>query len=456
MPLKYKPYYYFVLCAILFVSFLSCGNDDTTVDQINNDPGPTGFLGEIDWVKTFGGSNDDVAVSIVQSNDGEYAIVGSTKSTDGDITDKNTSDSDYWLIKLTPGGEIVWTKTYGGSADDVATNIKITSDGGYIISGHSRSNDGDVSGNEGSHDYWVVKINSTGDIQWENNFGFSGVDQAFNVIEIKDGGYFVTGVLDVVASGGQGNEGRSGLHDGGVFWGIKLDSNGNSIWKRYFGGTKDDSSQDVIETSDSGFLLVGFSESIDGDITDNKGSYDFWVVKINSNGQKIWAKSFGGSETDKSYAVTKTSNGDYIIVGDTRSTDQDVTSPLGNADVWIVRFNESNGNIIWEKTYGGTEFESAKSITNLSNGKFLITGNSRSTNGNISNNIGLNDAWIFIIDENGNLEYERTVGGTNLDFANHAIETTNNKLIIVGNTDSDDVDILKNKGGKDVLIIKIK
>ncbi|KAA3625081.1 MAG: hypothetical protein DWP94_01785 [Flavobacterium sp.] len=456
-----KRYLTYALAIIFMCGFHACKKDEGTAppDGTTDDDNPPvggNFEGVIEYVKTYGGSNEDEAVDVVQANDGGYVMVGTTSSNDGDITDKTTTDPDYWVLKVNAAGEKQWSKTYGGTSPDRATGIVKTTDGGYILSGHSRSNDGDVGGNEGFHDYWIVKINSVGDIQWETNFGFSGSDQALNIIQTSDGGYFATGFLDVSASGGMGNDGRNPEHGVGEYWGIKMDANGNKIWRRYFGGSNNDRSYDVVQTDDGGFLMIGASESDDFDKLDPKGSYDFWVVKVSAGGDNVWSKSFGGSEIDVAYGVTQTTDGNYMIVGDTRSTDQDVTNPLGNADLWVVKFNKNNGAIIWQKTYGGTEFESARSVERLPNGTYLISGSTRSANGDVSMNIGQNDAWVLIINENGELQYQKTAGGTSLDFAEGAIQTTDNKLIVVGNTESNDIDITVNRGIKDLLLIKVK
>jgi len=440
---------------------VACGSDNSPVtdDTTNDDdPGPTStFLGELVWVKTFGGSEVDEAVGVVESNDGGYVVLGLTNSTDGDVDDRSSSidDYDYWVVKLNSNGEKQWTRSFGGTEDETATDIKKTSDGGYIISGYSRSNDGDVSGNEGFHDYWLLKIDASGNKIWDKNYGFNGSDKAFGVIQTKDGGYFATGFLDVNESGGQGNDNRA-AHSLGDYWGIKMDANGDRIWRRYFGGSHVDESKDVLQTSDDGFLLIGVSESSDFDITNARGGNDMWIVKVSQYGDLMWEKSFGGSEIDFGYAVTPTLDGNFIIVGDTRSSDQDVSTSLGNADLWAVKFNGSNGGLIWEKSFGGSLFESARGITRLSDGTYLITGNTRSNNGNVSNNYGLNDAWAIIIDDDGELVLEKTIGGSNLDFAIRSIETSDNQLIIVGNTESSDDDINVNKGKKDFVIIKMK
>ncbi len=452
----------YIAIALLFATtvFVSCGSDD----DVEQEEPPIDLNGSIEYVKTFGGSGVDAAVDVVQATNGNYIIVGTTDSMDGDVTGKTTTDKDYWMLEVSPDGMLISNQTYGGSQDDIVNSISKTDDGGYIMSGYSRSNDGDVSGNEGFQDFWLVKTNNTGNIQWEKNFGFLGTDQATNVFETSTGNFFLTGFLDVTASNGEGNDATSGteiddtrtnLHGVGEYWGILLDATGNKIWRRYFGGSSNDRSNDAIETSDGGFLMTGASESSDFDITDDKGSYDFWAVRLDINGNLLWTKSFGGSEIDISYAIENTDDNGYLIVGDTRSSDKDVSNLYGNADIWAVKFNDE-GTIVWEQNYGGASFESARDIIKLSNGDFAIVGNSRSTSGDFSSNFGQNDIAVITIDANGNLKNSISAGGSNLDFADGVIETQDGALIVVGNTESSDNDVLQNKGSKDIIIIKIK
>jgi hypothetical protein len=437
---------------LLFFTLLivSCGKDD------GGDGPDQEINGDIDFVKTYGGSESDEAVSVVEAADGGFVILGTTRSSNGDITDKSGNDSDFWLLKITKTGEIVWSKTYGGSDDENAARITKTNDGGYLLSGYTTSNDGDVSGNEGFQDYWILKVDASGNILWDKNFGFAGSDQAYKAFQTTDGGYFITGFFDVSASGGAGNDLQRGVvHGVGEFWGIKLDANGNKEWRRYFGGTNNDRSYDAWQTADSGFLMTGTSESVDFDKIDPKGSYDYWAVRLTPSGDLVWTKSFGGAEIDNSYASLKTNDGNYIMVGDSRSSDQDVTSPRGNADAWMVKFDD-NGNKIWQKSFGGSQFDTTHSIVQRANGDYILAGHSRSSDGDLQSNNGVNDAWILVVDNNGALKFEKSVGGSGLDFASEAIETSDSKILAVGDSESNDLDIPLNQGSKDFLIIKLK
>jgi len=444
--------------AILLLSllFMACNKDEGEV--METEPTPIEYVGEIVWVKSLGGSGVDQANSIVATQDGNYIVAGTTYSNDGDVTGKTTTDADYWIVKISGTGTVLWDKTYGTEEDEIATHIANTSEGGYLVTGYSRGNNCGSNSNSGFHDYWLLKLNAEGEEEWCQNFGYGGSDQSFDAFETSDGGYFVTGYFDVSASGGEGNEDRSGaetLHGVGEYWCIKMDASGAFVWKRYFGGSNNDRSYKALEMPDGDFLLMGSSESEDFDITDSKGSYDFWAVKVAANGDKVWTKSFGGTGVDVGYGVAPTETGNYFLIGDTRSDDMDVSNNYGNADIWVVEMS-AGGMLLSEKSFGGSQFDTGKGIYPISNNNYLLSGSTRSNDQDISFNNGENDAWIGIMDANKNLIFEKSVGGSNLDFGEDAIEALDNTIILVGNTESDDGDIPVNKGLKDFLIVNIK
>ena len=436
-------------CFLILLIFIGCNSDNSVSIPV--------LTGEIEWQKTFGGSGDDIARGIIETSDSGYAIIGYTNSINGDITDKNLAENDFWVLKLDQNGNIEWQKTYGGSGDDKGRAIIQTNDGGYAITGPSMSSDGDGSQNQGFHDHWLVKLDSQGNIEWESSFGFAGHDHSRSLFQTNDGGYFIGGYLDVTASGGAGNETKTLKHGVGEFWAQKIDANGNLQWRRYFGGTNNDRIYKVLQAHDGNFLLVGSSESDDFDITNTNGSYDVWIIKMDTQGNKLWEKSFGGSGIDDGYAAVATNDGNYIIAATAISSDGLISSPKGNADVWLIKIND-NGELIWEKSFGGSAFDAAFAIAKSNSvfSSFVVAGNSKSNDGNLSNNQGENDFWILKIDTNGNLLFEKSLGGSGLDFAYGVTETFDGKIVVVGETESSDKDISSNKGGKDIWVVKIK
>jgi len=429
---------------LLSIVFFSCSEDEAVQQSSSS----------IEWVKTVGGSKNDQANSVINTQDGGYAILGFTQSNDGDITDKPNESFDYWVMKFSSNDALEWQKTYGGSLDDRGNQIIQTQDGGFLVVGESKSSDEDATLNAGSHDFWIVKLNSSGVIVWEKSFGYVGQDKANAVIQTSDNGYLITGVLDVTASGGAGNS-KAVFHAGGDYWAIKLSENGTTQWTKYFGGGLSEIPYDLIETPDNGFLLVGTSDSADVDIANNIGTYDFWVVKIDALGALVWEKSYGGSEIDEAFSITNTADGNYVIVGNTRSTDNDVSLNNGDADLWLIKI-APNGTLIWEKTIGGLSFDVGRSIVKTQDDGFLIAGSSRSVNGSLTTNNGQNDAWVVKVNANSGLEWQKTIGGSQVDFGLGAIELNDKKVILVGHSSSSDFDISDNKGFTDLLIAKIK
>ncbi|MBT8184805.1 MAG: hypothetical protein KJN76_08180, partial [Eudoraea sp.] len=269
----------------------------------------------VEWIRNYGGTGSETGQSVIATSDGGYAVLGYTNSTDGDILGKNLAVNDYWLLKLDADGSMEWNKTYGGSKDDRGLAVIQSSVGGYAIVGYAMSSDGDGSNNEGFHDNWILKLNSTGDIEWEKSFGFSGHDHSYDLVETADGGYFFVGFLDVVSSNGAGSTARGKsitAHGVGEFWGTRLDAEGNLIWRGYFGGSNNDRAHSVVQENDGGFIMAGFSESADSDISLAKGSYDFWVVKVDGKGELVWENSYGGSGIEVAYDIANTEDGAYV------------------------------------------------------------------------------------------------------------------------------------------------
>jgi len=408
----------------------------------------------LDWSKTFGGSQNDIAHSVIQTQDNHLVVFGYTGSSDGDIVDKTNDAYDYWLIKLDLEGNLIWSKTYGGSGEDKGEKVIETSDGGFAIVGFSKSSDGDASNNEGFHDNWILKLDGSGNILWEKSFGFAGHDHAYSVLQTNDGGFFMTGFLDVTASGGEGNSRiQNTRHGVGEFWCHKLDANGNIQWRKFFGGSSNDRSFDAVQADDGGFVITGFSESNDFDISNNQGSYDYWVIKLDVSGNLIWEKSIGGTEIDQSRGIVKTEDNAYIIAGNSFSTDGDISSNIGSSDFFLVKLND-RGAIVWKQNYGGSDFDYATSINKIRNG-FVVSGYSKSFDNQLTSNYGETDFWAITIDSDGGLIWQKNFGGSNMDLAFDSIETSEGAIIVVGETESTDNDIPDNKGLKDVLIVKI-
>ncbi|MGB5377861.1 hypothetical protein [Muriicola sp.] len=441
-------------CILIFMLF-SCSRDNGNQLPLVNAPN---FKGEVAWMYSFGGSGDDSPRSIIETTDGGFAIFGFSNSTDGDLAHKTTNVNDYWLLKIDAEGSPQWSKTYGGSKDDQGQAVIQTSDGGYAITGYAMSDDGDASNNEGFHDNWVLKLDSQGTIEWEQSFGFSGHDHSYDIVESEEGGLFFTGFLDITSAKADGYLDKSyslTRHGVGEFWGTRLNAQGELSWRKYYGGTNNDRAHAVVTAQDEGFVMAGFSESEDYDVSDPRGSYDFWVVKIGNEGELVWEHSYGGTGIDIAQDITKTENGGYVITGSTISTDGDISESHGESDVWVISI-DAQGALLWEQTYGGAGFDAAESIRTTRDGGFLISGNSKSTDQDLAENAGENDLWLLKIDAQGRIIWQQSFGGADLEFGFDALESKDGGLLLVGESNSTNFKSLQNKGGTDLILIKIE
>ena len=296
-------------------------------------------LGNISWQKSFGGSGNEWMESIVQTSDGGYIAVGRSNSTDGDIT-SNNGLGDAWVIKLDVSGNISWQKSFGGSDYDEATSIIELSNGTYVIAGSSASIDGDIVGNHGSKDFWIFKLDSFGNLIWSKLYGGSDFESPYGDIQsTTDGGFIVAGRTNSTNGNVIGNH---GLGDG---WIIKLDGMGNSEWQLCLGGSADDEIQRIRQKSNGGYLIAGTFYSNDGDISGNHGQDDCWIASIASNGAIEWQKSLGGTASDYARDIIETNNNEYFVLAESKSFNGDITQPLGSSDFWIVKLSNGTSNV---------------------------------------------------------------------------------------------------------------
>jgi len=339
----------------------------------------------------------------------------------GDKSDSlwgGTGDLDYWIVKVNASGVKEWDKDFGGTETDYLTDIKQTTDGGYIVGGNSRS---PISGNKSQpvwggmfNDYWILKLDSTGTIQWEKTYGGMLTDDLMSIIQTRDGGYLAGG-YSVSDMGGDKTQNSWGDYD---YWIIKLDPAGNMEWDKDFGGAGAEDMQVVQQLPDGNYIAGGSSTSgVSGDksqpVWGPGGDTDYWIIKFDSAGNKIWDKDIGGTDTEFLYAMTVTRDSSILLGGFSHSpiSGDKSEDSWGLTDYWILKI-DSSGNKIWDKDFGGSDYESELgSLTETSTGGFLIVGNSFSpVSGNkTENNLGPEQTWIVKIDSAGSLEWEKTI-----------------------------------------------
>ncbi len=374
----------------------------------------------IEWQKALGGTREDGAYAVQSTIDGGYIIAGSTNSTNGDLSGVPSQlNDDCWIIKVNSAGAIEWQKKYGSGGLDIVNDIKQTSEGGYIFIGRNNAvttPDGDVTSGQGS---WLVKLSGTGNIEWQASLGITGQ----SVEQTVDGGYVVGGssfvarysaagarqwitnfpyaivAIDATTDGGVVATGEATTSNRSDIKVVKLNGAGVIVLDKEFGTLGYEGSNDILQTTDGGYIVVGYASGVGEDhVHHYKGSADAWLVKLNSNMDTVWTNAIGGSNYDIARKVIQV-NGGYIIAGETGSTDGDVSGYKGGAkDAWVFRLDD-NGNLIWQKCFGGSANDIFYDVCQGSNGGYLAAGHTYSNDGDISGAHGSADLWIVKLDE---------------------------------------------------------
>ncbi len=354
--------------------------------------------------KTFGESGDDVAECIQQTTDGGYIVAGYT-------TSFGAGGYDIHILKLDSNENLVWQKTFGGGLDDFAFSIQQTTDGGYIVAGYTFSFG--VAG-----DAYVLKLNPSGELQWQKTFGGNGFDTVNSVKQTTNGGYIVAGFTNSFGAGG---------YDVYI---LKLDSDENLVWQKTFGGNGDDYAWPVKQTTDGGYIVAGYTTSF------GTGNLDVYILKLNSDGSLAWQKTFGRNGDDWANSVQETTDGGYIVAGG--------TTPFGASgyDVYVLKLN-SDGSLAWQKTFGGSDYDVAYAVQETTDGGYIVAGCTWSFG------TGGSDAYILKLNSDGSLEWQKTFGGNSYDIAYSIQQTANGGYIVAGYTTS------FGTGDQDIYILKL-
>ncbi len=429
----------------LVVVLLGAGSacTDPTLPTIEQTPVVTLFQ------KVLGGTQTDTGRGVAAYADGSVISAGTTRSVDGNLT-TSRGGTDAWLARVDAGGGLVWNKNYGGLGQDEFTALVPISDGGVLAVGSTTSTDGDVTGNHGLRDIWVVRLNPGGEIQWQKTLGGSGDDFANAAIGLSDGSFVIAGY--VISNDGD----VSGNHGAEDVWVIKIDGTGKLLWQKTFGGSFRDVGNDIAMTLDGGFVVAGQTGSSDGDVGGSRNSLDFWVIRMDANGNKVWSKAMGSTTEDAATAITTASDGTITIAGYASSNDGDVTGGTLTLDnFWIVKV-DGVGTMIWQKTFGGSGLDRPTDIITAADGSYLVLGQTTSNDGNVKGNHGQLDAWLIdIAGSTGALIWQQTFGGTANDvFYNFSI-TSDNGLAMAGTTLSNDGDVTGNHGDMDMWVLKV-
>ncbi len=343
------------------------------------------------WTRTFGGTNIDICHDVRQTADGGFILTGYTRSS-------GPSGRNVWLVKTDPSGAAEWNYAFGGNSDDEGHSVWQTSDGGYIAAGLTSSF------GAGGKDVWLVKTDAAGNEDWTRTFGGASDDEAYAVQETDDGGLIVAGVTSSFGAGSRD------------VWLIKTDAAGAPIWTRTLGGYGSDGAWSVSQTSDRGFILSGWTFSHGPGYLGNA-----WLVKTDSLGYLDWHETFGGTEADRGYWVRQTADGGYIMTGYTDSFG------AGLYDMLLVK-TDSEGTAEWLETFGGSGRDYGNSVVQTADGGYLAAGYT------LSYGAGGDDVWLVRTDADGNLDWQTTYGGSASDVAYAVANTSDGGYAVAGHT----------------------
>jgi len=341
------------------------------------------------WSRAFHFSAVDICYSVCEASGGGYLLAGMTL--DG-------SAPDFRVLKTDENGDSLWSRTYGRDGSDVCYSVLQTSDGGYVLAGQTQSF------GAGHCDFWLLKIDENGDSLWSRTYGGLYRDNSYCVRQTSDGGYILAGVTYTFSVGGLD------------FWLVKTDENGDSLWSHAFGGAEDDRCFCVQQTSDGGYILAGETRSF--------GAYpftDFWVVKTDANGDSLWSKTFGGDEFDECQFAEQTSDGGYILAGNTNSFG------AGYTDFWLVK-TDANGDSVWSRTYGGmgTELCTAAQITQDEG--YIMAG----WIGYDDRDINMQDFLVVKADASGDSVWSRVFDSRESEECNAIQQTSDGGYVLAG------------------------
>lgn len=384
------------------------------------------------WAKTFGGSGEDLGYAVQELDNGDFMVCGTTIGSHGFLP--SYGHTDIFLMRLDKNGNLIWKKNMGGSSNDYCRNMIKTYDGNLIIAASSNSVDWNLTANYGDTDFWIVKIDTAGNILWQKSYGGNGPEITYSIMETHDRNYMVVGESRSNING----TGNYGDADAFVF---KIDSVGNLQWQKHFGGSEHDKFRTSLQLADNSFFILGDTYSNDFDATQNHDWFnrDGFVVKLSATGQTEWVKCYGGNSEDDCRKAVQTSDGKIVILHQIHSPsgNGDIQEMYGEADFWLTKV-DLQGNILWQKNYGSSGHEESTDMLSTPDDGFIFVGNVYAyIDYDVSVGYGNDDIWIAKLENRepcrNKLDLSQTVYHNTAEFQ---AETTINSTVKIMNEGS--------------------
>lgn len=403
--------------------------------------------------KTLGGSSNEILYSSYPTSDGGYIMGAQTYSSNGDAQGSRKGLSDGWIVKTDVSGNIIWQNNLAGSRDDVVTSVKETPDQGFIVLGYTSSTDGDFFTNHGGTDIFVAKLSKTGSTEWIKCFGGTLDEKSGEIIVSSEGGYLFTG-------GAKSFNGDllSKFPVDLDAWIVKITTTGMMSWQQLFSGIYTDFCKAAKQLPNKNYAVV----SNIGNTTGTNQREDILVSILLPNGNVNGQNSYGGSRQDLAASIETTPDGGFVILGKSNSSNGTLTKNQGDFDVWLLKMNV-NGSLQWQKTFGGSDVEggigtnSFGSIKPTEDGGYVFTSSTNSKDGDVRTTpwIGQARVWVVKLNCKQEIQWQKVLGGSGGDFGVFVEQKTDLSYFISANINSNDGDVLGNKGGQDFWFIHL-
>ncbi len=385
----------------------------------------------IQWAKCYGSHGSESPHSVIQTSDDGFLIVGNSNGNGNDVSGVHGSLLDAWVVKIDSIGTLEWQKCLGGTWFDGGIKA-IETISGYVIACNGGSFDGDQTGNHGDGDYWIVKLDLSGNLVWEYSYGGDQSDEVYGLSATPDGGIVISGRTESVNSGNV----QGSYYSGGIVgdaWVIKLDSSGILQWQKCVGGTGTESYGDMVVDAIGNIYIIPSTNSLDGDATCiNNMISGGWLVKLDSTGRVLWDKCYGGSGGGILYSIS-IKDDKLLMAGMTTSSDGDLSHLYGYTDAWIL-VTDTAGNRVFSQSYGGSltdEFNDAKFTFD---NKIIAGGETNSNDHDVTLNHTASDCWLVCVDMAGNLLWQNTYGGSGQDGIQSVLPLENGKVAFAAYT----------------------
>ena len=387
----------------------------------------------ISWSQNLGDNQKNIIQDVIDLDGQGCLTIGYTQ---------NAGNSDLWINRVSNTGTTVWSSNFGGTCFEKANAAALLDDGTIVLVGHGSFSDGNTVGASKRADGVIVKIDAAGNIIWQRTYGGLGYDAFEAVVAIPNGQCLAVGATSSFVNNFDARE-----TDG---WAVRINSNGSTVWNQTYGGSLMDRYTTVLRKDDGSFLLGGTSNSRDGDSPSTFGGEDMWITKITSSGVHDWSSNYGGTGTDEINAITESADGNYVLAGTSYSP---LAGANGHGDAVIMKVT-TTGSQLWQRNFGGSATEKSTDIHTFEETDFLFVSTTYSDDGDIQNTIGNQDAWLTKLNSNGNIVWQQTLGGSQNDAINAMSISPNGSVWMSGYSFSSDNDLSANSGAQDGWLIR--